>query len=640
MDDIYLLAVPAAQSKYDPEEDMERQHAVKMEKLRTAELLVATPDVGKSAEQQKKEEAQMQGMASRIIDNLQITVKRVHLRYEDSIGDHPFAGGITLGGFSAQSTDENWEPSYIVNATQGVHKLANLESLAVYFDTDSPSLAGLPPDEAVKRFTDLIASQDNQVEHQFVLKPVSGQGRLLLHKRWDLSKPKTSADLIFKEIGLALDDDQYRAVNQMYDLLQQYARQREYMPFRPPPEDFTQNKARARLIYACRSIRNDIRQKHRPYTWQALFERRDDRKAYIDLYKKRSLAASQAQQPQPEIDNKIDELEHKLSYRDIRFFRSLAKAELRRDEGHSKALAEKQQNDAPKENQAAAGGGWLGWIWGGAGQAADGNSVATTAEPHPEMDESSRKQLNDFFDWDQTDIQAISDAIDMPPEAVRLRVHAKLDKGSFVLKRDPHGENRDMIALVFDAFSADYLQRPENLEAAVALGGMRVQDYTCPGSLHTEVLRVKADGTGNKRQLQLSHSLAFDMPEVDEQFQNEARSASDNPSLDKPFFFVKFERKPLDKRADVGVTMRLRYTEIFYRAAFVEEVFRFFSPPKSELESRTALISAASETIEGLRRATRAQVEFALEQVRLSKSQLRASIDLLCSTRRLIFAWT
>lgn len=36
------------------------------------------------------------------------------------------------------------------------HQLANLQSLAVYFNTDSPSMAGLPPNEAKKKFSDLV----------------------------------------------------------------------------------------------------------------------------------------------------------------------------------------------------------------------------------------------------------------------------------------------------------------------------------------------------------------------------------------------------------------------------------------------------------------------------------------------------
>jgi hypothetical protein len=37
-----------------------------------------------------------------------------------------------------------------------VFQLSKLESLALYFDTDSGSMAGLPPNEALEKFTAMV----------------------------------------------------------------------------------------------------------------------------------------------------------------------------------------------------------------------------------------------------------------------------------------------------------------------------------------------------------------------------------------------------------------------------------------------------------------------------------------------------
>lgn len=634
IDDVYLLAIPAAESKYDPAEDAEREHAVKLEKLRTAELLTTSPEANKSPEQQKKDDAQMEGMASRIIDNLQITVKRVHLRYEDrlSVPDRPFAVGITLAGFSAQSTDENWQPSYIVNSSQGVHKLASLESLAAYFDTNAPSLAGMPVEEAIKTFNALIASEGNRPDHEFVLKPVSGQGRLLLHKRWPPDQAKTSAELFFDEIGVVLNDEQYRDANHMAELFQRYERQRQYMPFKPSAEELQQNKARALLKFACNAVRNDVHASIYPSTWEGIHQFVTDRKTYVDLFKKRTLAASQ--QPQPDLDKQIDQLERKYSYRQIRLFRTLARAELKKAQGQQRALETKnqqqqqqQQSDSAPHSAAPNNGGWVSWLWGSGSQvqkSGSQSSLSSEDQIQPEMDESSRKQLDDFFDWDQSDLQALTEAIDMPPEAVQLRLNAKLKTGSFVLCKDPHGANIEMVSLMFDALSADYVKRPENYEAGLALGGMRVYDYTTPGSLHTEVVRVKADNGELARQRNLSATLDEDIPEADEQIVSESSPGALEQDSDKPFFFAKFEHKPLlekdedsDKQPDARFTVKLRYTEIYYHAGFLEEVFRFFKPPKSDMETHTALMEAASRTIESVSKVTQAQIQESVKNVSL-----------------------
>ena len=57
-----------------------------------------------------------------------------------------------------------------------------------------------------------------------------------------------------------------------------------------------------------------------------------------------------------------------------------------------------------------------------------------------------------------------------------------------------------------------------------------------------------------------------------------------------PFFFLKFERNPLDGRADSALTVRMRYMEIVYHKGYIEAVYKFLKPPASQLESVEALL--------------------------------------------------
>lgn len=48
-------------------------------------------------------------MLTKVLSNLQISIRHVHCRYEDDIhGDVPFALGFTLHSLEAKSTDEDW----------------------------------------------------------------------------------------------------------------------------------------------------------------------------------------------------------------------------------------------------------------------------------------------------------------------------------------------------------------------------------------------------------------------------------------------------------------------------------------------------------------------------------------------------
>src|SRR5277367_3682344 len=138
IEDVFLLAAPKEDDKYDEEEEERRRQAVKIEKLDSAEILKERNEEGLSQEEQKKSQSFTESLVSTIVNNLQISVKNIHVRYEDSISapGHPFALGITLEEFSAISTDAEWNPTYIQNSSGVAHKLATLGALAVYWNTD------------------------------------------------------------------------------------------------------------------------------------------------------------------------------------------------------------------------------------------------------------------------------------------------------------------------------------------------------------------------------------------------------------------------------------------------------------------------------------------------------------------------
>src|SRR6266566_4271856 len=126
IEDVFLLASPREEAQYDEEEEERRKQRIKMEKLDSAELLKERSQEGLSQEEQKKSQSFTESLVTKIVDNLQVTVKNIHVRYEDSISapGHPFALGVTLEEFSAVSTDGEWNPTFIQDSAQTTHKLA------------------------------------------------------------------------------------------------------------------------------------------------------------------------------------------------------------------------------------------------------------------------------------------------------------------------------------------------------------------------------------------------------------------------------------------------------------------------------------------------------------------------------------
>ncbi|CAK7241751.1 MAG: Vacuolar protein sorting-associated protein 13 [Sporothrix thermara] len=642
IEDVFLLASPKEEAEYNEEEEERRKQRLKMEKLDSAELLKERSQEGLSQEEQKKNQSFTQSLVTKIVDNLQITVKNIHIRYEDSISapGHPFALGVTLEEFSAVSTDEGWRPAFIQAVHKSTNKLVTLGALAVYWNTDTRLLGSgreapvegaedTPHDEILRRFREMIAKADGHdgsiaaaieeeekeggsesekkkntlsppSNHQFILRPVSGQAKVELDKTGDISAPKFKANLIFDEIGVVLDDQQYRDALMMIDLFHYFIRHQEYKKYQPkgvrPKED-----PRAWLKFAGNAVLSKIHERNRRWTWDYFRERRDDRRRYIDLFKKKKQNLTLT----PDESDDITRLEWKLGYEDLRFWRSLARSQLKKE--NAAALKPKAETQKPQQQ------GWVAWVWG----SKPAEPVADESE-NTQITEQQRQELYDAIDWDEK--AALAAEVDVPREAIKLQVETSLTTGSFTLKQNPHGSGSaitDLLSLHFDGFRAKAVQRPDSIMLDIGLGGLRVNDGTTPDSLFTEVVRVKdAPGTtGGSRKKRLSIS-EFD-------------KASSGTNDETTFFWFQVEQNPLDGEGDIAVRAKLKPLEIVWNPNLVIGVWHFFKPPERHMESITALMESAGATVEGLREQTRAGLEFALEEHKTINAKLDLQAPLI-----------
>ncbi|OCK84928.1 vacuolar protein sorting-associated protein 13 [Lepidopterella palustris CBS 459.81] len=606
IEDVFLLAAPKEDAEYDADEEERRAHAVKMEKLDSAELLKERNTEGMSQEEQSKNQSFTASLVSAIVDNVQVSVKNIHIRYEDSISDpgHQFASGITLEEFSAVSTDGNWNPTFISGPSDSTHKLATLDSLAVYWDTDAKLLGsgkgtqdgkeqGVDHSKFIEQFRGMIVRGDNQKvgDHQFILKPVSGRAGLEMDKTGKPDRPKLKARLLFDELGFIIDEDQYRDALMLVDLFHYFIRHQEYKKFQPkssPKED-----PEGWLRFAGKAVLDKIHERNRKWSWEYFKERRDDRIRYIELFKKRK----REEKLTAEETNEIDKLERKLAYEDLRFWRSLARNQLRKENIGVKKPPPKQT--------------WTQWVWGTKPQEEEQQAGDT------QMTEQQRKELYDAIAWDEK--KTLTEAVDMPKEYVKMEINLSLRTGSFTLKRDPHGKATEILRLLFDSFSTTLLQRTDSVFGKVSLEGMRLYDGTTEGSLFPQIITIKDA-------LPIIDEKRFEELNEDE---SSKEKTADVEEVDNPFFQLSFEQNPLDGSADTALMMKLKGMEIVYNPIFIVEVAKFFKPPERHMESIGALMETAGATVEGIRQQTRAGLEFALSEHKTINAQLDLQAPLI-----------
>ncbi|KAK5086299.1 Vacuolar protein sorting-associated protein 13 [Lithohypha guttulata] len=596
IEDVFLLAAPKMDDNYDPDEEEKRAVAVKLEKLESAELLKERNSEGLSQEEQKKQQSFTSSLVTAIVDNLQVSVKNIHVRYEDAVATegHPFAVGLTLKEVSAVSTDENWQPTFIQSTANTTHKLAVLDSLALYWNSDAellssgkgdePGSTQVDAEEMIKRFKDGINNPNNP---QYLLKPISGRAGLEMDKTGKADKANIKARLLFQELGFIIDEDQYRDALMLVDLMHYFIRHQEYK--KGQPKQSPKEAPREWLKFAGTAVLDKIHDRNRKWSWAYFKERRDMRGRYIELFKKKKKDQQFTEQEKKE----YDDLEFKLSYEDLRFWRSLARNQLRKENVGVKKQPQKQT--------------WSQWVW--------GQKPAQKEEQHDDessMSDEQRKELYAAIDWDEK--KAIAESVDVPRETIKMQVESSLRTGSFTLKRDPHGKANEVLKLVFDDFQAKALQRPDSMLADLQLGGLRVYDGTTEGSLFPQIVKVKGVQERSKDEPEPEDHHELDKDESEKNGDDAARK----------LFHLVFENNPLDESADVSIMLKLKSLEFIHNPKFVVEIARFFKPPERQMDSIGALLETAGASIEEIRQQTRAGLEFALEE----HKTINANIDL------------
>ncbi|CEG72298.1 hypothetical protein RMATCC62417_07879 [Rhizopus microsporus] len=584
--DVYVLAVPRNESSMTTEELAEREHEAKMRKLENAELMMQ--HIEDDAIENAKNDTFANQLITRILNNLQFSIKNIHIRYEDNVStQHRFAAGITLNELSAITTDENWTPNTIGEAVNTIFKLATLESLSIYWDTNIDSIAD---DTEHEFFKALIATKENvPKEHQYVLKPVSGTGRVKFNKQFGSGVPKFEASLLFDELSFTIDNEQYRDTILMIDLFHSYLKKQKYKDLRPPSYMTPKTHPLEYFRFAGNAVLSEIHERNERWTWKRLKKRRDDRITYINCYVNHKLDRAT-----PDELEQLENLERELSFEDLRFYRSLAKPKLRREKARLAAI-EKKRKEEEAERKANQGWSISSW-WSGSSGTTGKGQPSGEADDDLVITEEQKQEFYDVIDYD-ADKAAIAASVDLPKDTTLLSLNVVLNQGSFNVRKNPHEQPIDLLSLVFDNFVLGFTKYVESFTATAALGDMNLYDKQRPESPYYKLMGAKDKDTSHRKSVTL-----------DNQLKNITGVVKD------PFFTATFEYKPLDNRADNAAALYMRNIDIIYNPEIIRELIVFFTPPETSADSINALIEVAGDTFEGIKKQTRASLEYALEQ--------------------------
>lgn len=190
---VYAIAGPAQSKRHDKDKDTENDAAKKHKKLEAVENKWwrsirphSMSDAGNTASGYGASWLSYgSSLAYSIVQNVQIHIKNVHIRYEDdtTIPGRTYAFGISINELRAESTDKQWKANFAsVLEAEVVYKLLYLTGFSLYWDSGATMYGSLELSVIHARLSShSCESGDNKDEgekHSFLLRPVDMSAKL------------------------------------------------------------------------------------------------------------------------------------------------------------------------------------------------------------------------------------------------------------------------------------------------------------------------------------------------------------------------------------------------------------------------------------------------------------------------------
>ena len=221
LDGVYLQVGPLDASTFNSSELRKQAFTMKRQKLMQAEksvILAAQMMVHDDQREKVKNTTYIERLTTKVIDNIELKLQNVHIRYEDSrtMPGHTFSAGITLDSFVVTTTDKNWVEKFVArkldSALSSIYKMATMTNLGIYWNSsETQPLADLTFSTWEKVMSSLIYNKFNEsVSLGYILSPPNNLSVRVVHnENAPESIPKLDISVASTDLPMKLDHSQY-----------------------------------------------------------------------------------------------------------------------------------------------------------------------------------------------------------------------------------------------------------------------------------------------------------------------------------------------------------------------------------------------------------------------------------------------
>ena len=157
----------------------------------------------------KKDPSSIDKLVAKVIDNIQINIKNIYVRYEDSFsaptqGNGKFVMGLLLKEFSIHTTASDWKTEIMSLGEELTHKLGIINNFSLFLDYETDSSKNIDIDRLIndstnKVYLDILRAEfDHEATHHYIIDKFGLEARLKLNKNPLVNQlPQLEVDLLF-----------------------------------------------------------------------------------------------------------------------------------------------------------------------------------------------------------------------------------------------------------------------------------------------------------------------------------------------------------------------------------------------------------------------------------------------------------
>lgn len=532
-------------------------------------------------------------LVTNIIENLQLNIKDVHLRFEDNLSSNDDSGvalGVTIKALSAKSCDASWIPgSTSWNFNDASFKLMELDGMSVYWNH-------LTKDEMFSNLSlgDLAVamSESRNVKTKYILSPVSACARIKRDRSEkplrSLTRPRIVVDLKLEEVPMSLTDEQYDQIVRCVKSLEDIDVKRRHRRYRPIVSLSDNRKEWWKYAVRCHLGRNALRDNNERLTWDDVIQRGNDNVTYVEAYKKL-------------LDNPTIILPDnvKLIKERVEFERSFDELRVLRELAMSMVRPPKQNGQDVVDNTSPAARGmlvqwfpqWWGWY---------------SKTPNNTINSSATSSTSTF---DGELLDALADTMDdntlLRRDTVFGQFNFTLSKGAISLCtkiNDTPDTTKKVFELQFERVNLSYESRPRSgsHKFSISLGALYLHDFLTINSMFPILIQPQ---TVSVSSLKLKSTEKLQNQQIPQQ----------------PLFELIYEKKPFNSSTDHSLHLYSKSLDIVYNPVAIKWLMEFISKPHKD---------SSNQRLQAMKRRTRRQLIKNWEQILEGDFVDRSSWDL------------